>query len=566
MGRSSKITADSEDSDNDGGMGNVTRLVMRPPGHSGKAKRGHLCFDASFETGNLGRIDFTSEFEYDLFIRPDTCNPRHRLWFNFVIDNTRLDQRVILNIVNIGKTKNLFREGMTPLVRSTSRNKKWYRMLNRDVYYHRSNAHRKHYVLSLIFAFDKEEDAYQISFSYPYSYSKCKLYLDTLEKKKNEFFHREVVNHSIQKRNIDVVTITDLKMNENHKGKLRVVVILSRVHPGESPTSFICQGIIDLLISNHHIAKTLRSHVVFKIFPMLNPDGVFLGNFRSNYVGLDLNRSYHHISEWSHPGIYSALTLITSLNQDKNLELDFIIDLHAHSSLKGLFIYGNSYDDIYRFERHTILPKLLANNAEDYDKKNTIFNRVLDKLGTARRVFSDTLKDTVNCYSLIVSFFGYIHPVTKELIPYKEESYERIGRVLIKTFLEYYTITGVIPSTPDQITKELMKKKKQKMKSMSTNKPSSRVARPVRTPSCQPLSKTVLGTIDEKNDSKWNNNKPSFVTTKMRKPFKRRKKSKIIETEQLNRQPEINNEDGNSTNRKLNIIDINNITLISSVN
>jgi hypothetical protein len=29
----------------------VTRVVMRPPGQSGKAKRGHLCFDASFETG-----------------------------------------------------------------------------------------------------------------------------------------------------------------------------------------------------------------------------------------------------------------------------------------------------------------------------------------------------------------------------------------------------------------------------------------------------------------------------------------------------------------------------------
>lgn len=33
------------------GLGNVTRVIMRPVGHSGKAKKGHLCFDASFETG-----------------------------------------------------------------------------------------------------------------------------------------------------------------------------------------------------------------------------------------------------------------------------------------------------------------------------------------------------------------------------------------------------------------------------------------------------------------------------------------------------------------------------------
>ena len=43
--------ADSDDSDNEGGLGNVERIVMRPPGHSGKAKKGHLCFDAIYEAG-----------------------------------------------------------------------------------------------------------------------------------------------------------------------------------------------------------------------------------------------------------------------------------------------------------------------------------------------------------------------------------------------------------------------------------------------------------------------------------------------------------------------------------
>lgn len=83
---------DSEDSDGEGGLGNVSRVIIRPPGHSGKAKRGHLCFDAAFETGNLGRADLVGEFEYDLFLRPDTCNPRFRFWFNFTVDNVKQDQ------------------------------------------------------------------------------------------------------------------------------------------------------------------------------------------------------------------------------------------------------------------------------------------------------------------------------------------------------------------------------------------------------------------------------------------------------------------------------------------
>jgi len=39
-------------------------------------------------------------------------------------------------------------------------------------------------------------------------------------------------------------------------------------------------GFIDFLTSNHPIARVLRDNVVFKVVPMLNPDGVYLGNYR----------------------------------------------------------------------------------------------------------------------------------------------------------------------------------------------------------------------------------------------------------------------------------------------
>jgi len=42
--------------------------------------------------GNLGRVDYISDFEYDLFIRPDTCNPRYRVWFYFTVENVKADQ------------------------------------------------------------------------------------------------------------------------------------------------------------------------------------------------------------------------------------------------------------------------------------------------------------------------------------------------------------------------------------------------------------------------------------------------------------------------------------------
>ena len=60
--------SDSDDSDTEGGLGNVERVVMRPPGHSGKAKRGHLCFDSSFETGkgSIKNLRFYWKIKYGL--------------------------------------------------------------------------------------------------------------------------------------------------------------------------------------------------------------------------------------------------------------------------------------------------------------------------------------------------------------------------------------------------------------------------------------------------------------------------------------------------------------------
>uniref|UniRef100_A0A674DC48 BEN domain containing 5 n=1 Tax=Salmo trutta TaxID=8032 RepID=A0A674DC48_SALTR len=113
----------SEAGGEDALVGNVNKLMVTPPGYIGVPRKGHLVFDACFESGNLGRVDYISEFEFDLFIRPDTCNPRFRVWFNFTVENVRETQRVIFNIVNFSKTKSLYRDGMSPVVKSTSRPK-----------------------------------------------------------------------------------------------------------------------------------------------------------------------------------------------------------------------------------------------------------------------------------------------------------------------------------------------------------------------------------------------------------------------------------------------------------
>jgi murein tripeptide amidase MpaA len=56
------------------------------------------------------------------------------------------------------------------------------------------------------------------------------------------------------------------------------------------------KGAIDFLVSNAPEAVALREKFVFKIIPMLNPDGVINGNYRCSLAGVDLNRRWKNPS------------------------------------------------------------------------------------------------------------------------------------------------------------------------------------------------------------------------------------------------------------------------------
>ncbi|KAM7361346.1 cytosolic carboxypeptidase 6 isoform 2-T2 [Cochliomyia hominivorax] len=447
--------SDSEDSEGEGGLGNVSRVIIRPPGVSGKAKRGHLCFDAAFETGNLGKAELLGEFEYDLFLRPDTCNPRYRFWFNFTVDNVKQDQRVIFNIVNMSKSRNLFNAGLTPLIKSSSR-PKWQRLPKKNVFYYRSPLHQNHYVLSFAFSFDKEDDVYQFALAPPYSYSRMQSYLSLIENRQQQGaekkFSRTILTKSLQNRNVDLITIDHVsgktKTNRIDRNFIRVIVILCRSQANASPASFMCQGFLEFLLSNHNIAKVLRENFVFKIVPMVNPDGVFLGNNRCNLIGQDMNRIWNVATEFSHPEIYAIKNMLKEIDNSDSYQIDFVIDLHAHTSLHGCFIYGNTYEDVYRYERHLVFPRLFAANAPDYASNNMMFNTDEKKSGCARRFCCERLSDTVNAYTLEISMGGFYLKDGKTVALYNEEGYYRCGRNLARTFLQYYRFINVLPVNP----------------------------------------------------------------------------------------------------------------------
>ena len=163
-----------------------------------------------------------------------------------------------------------------------------------------------YYTLSFTLAFHRPDDIYLVAHSYPYTYSDHKAHIATMFRSLRK---RGVLRHSTLCRTLDgnecdILTITssekELRGCESDTTSMpylprrkKVIILSARVHPGETPASWMMRGILEFLAGEAHDAKILRSLFIFKIVPMLNPDGVIYGNNRCSLSGVDLNRCVH---------------------------------------------------------------------------------------------------------------------------------------------------------------------------------------------------------------------------------------------------------------------------------
>lgn len=152
------------------------------------------------------------------------------------------------------------------------------------------------------------------------------------------------------------------------------------------------------MCSNSEKVQELRKQVIFKVVPMLNPDGVVIGNFRTSLCGRDLNRQFRTNADFLIPEVRGLKQLVLSLKSEFKNRFIFFLDFHGHSIKKNVFLYGPQYD-IWEnnYYRTRIFPKLLAGRTEMFRYYSCLFRIADFKKTTARAVI---LNNVPHCYTI----------------------------------------------------------------------------------------------------------------------------------------------------------------------
>uniref|UniRef100_A0A4X2M7F8 Peptidase M14 domain-containing protein n=1 Tax=Vombatus ursinus TaxID=29139 RepID=A0A4X2M7F8_VOMUR len=170
---------------------------------------------------------------------------------------------------------------------------------------------RQFFSLTWTFQFPYDKDTCYFAHCYPYTYASLQDYLlgITNDPIRSQYCKIRVLCHTLARNMVYVLTTTTpLKNTESRKRK--VVILTARVHPGETNSSWIMKGFLDYILGDSSDAQLLRDTFIFKVIPMLNPDGVIVGNYRCSLAGQDLNRCYTSGQKDSYPSVWYTRNMI----------------------------------------------------------------------------------------------------------------------------------------------------------------------------------------------------------------------------------------------------------------
>ena len=170
-----------------------------------------------------------------------------------------------------------------------------------------------------------EEDTVYVAYFTPYTYKMLQENLNIWNA--SEFVSLDTLGFTQNLLPIQEMIITDPSFNDDEKVN---VWIHARTHPGETPSSWQFQGIVEELLSGDEVINYYLSKIKFHMIPFTNPDGVYFGRSRTNYDYIDVERDWNKIEFETCLEVQALKGRMSDLSNAKPFSV--FLNLHSQAS------------------------------------------------------------------------------------------------------------------------------------------------------------------------------------------------------------------------------------------
>jgi hypothetical protein len=260
-----------------GGGGSNAPVVVQEP----------IRFSSNFESGSIGAIkslDATG-LSWELALRDDNGNASmpdsFRTWWFVRADGVPIGKVLHLEFSRLG-----FNYPFVPVYSLDG--KKWDYFAEKDVSFAPGCLVAMPDTCRLIVKAAFSSPTVWIARTFPYTGTDLDTYLQSIAS--HPSVRTETIGYSPQ-RGIGMRLIT--LRNPTSVGSKKTVWIHARTHAAETGPSYVLEGLINAILADNALGKALRNQYVFKIVPMHNADGVYLGNYRTNATSINLENTWN---------------------------------------------------------------------------------------------------------------------------------------------------------------------------------------------------------------------------------------------------------------------------------
>jgi hypothetical protein len=279
---------------------------------------------AEFEGGSIGQATFVAPGHLRFYAAAGT-SPRP-LWFHFAVEGVTLPA-LRCDLVNADECFGPRRDwaNVRPVFSADGRN--WERLVRAEYVEETPDLGYFSFTVPIV------GPSTQVAYCYPYTTEDLRRALNSVPDRRGLLV--DELCRSSEDR-----TVAYLRFG-NHTDPERNVWILARQHAGETPASYVVEGLIQWFCRLDPPVLESLADTAFHLVPMVDVDGVVHGRYGKDQRPVDYNRDWRE-----HPTLPEIKALVAAMRETQDrASLAVVVDIHApHHGDAECYLFGSDFE------------------------------------------------------------------------------------------------------------------------------------------------------------------------------------------------------------------------------